>query len=366
MPRPRKYSGPLRPGTKSTRTYVAKKPRGGLNKVEKVQTKKIAEAVVKKEHALKSFDIAISDQALAPRVSVNPLALKQVSVIGYSSTVNTTPDGSILKYGPQNLESLFLARPFQWVDKDDASFNSNLTPQSMNGQYVLPKVARTNFSIERVRYAVDDGSDLAAGELDPLSGFTLPICCRMIKFTFKNTAGTTVIQNPNVDLFLDQHSNPIGIDSSATADTNGFDRMDARYAKVNKKLYNVESDTQFTLQQNNILTPNQVTSAKSSEIVTQKSGASFRHVTCPFQLSARKNSKLFYEGGKQTLVDNPTSGIKRTIVAYHFWYENGHLLLGGTGQPLAPGSINEDGEAGHAVPDIQIKYRNIAAFVDAQ
>ena len=202
MPRPRKYSGPLRPGTKSTRTYVAKKPRGGLNKVEKVQTKKIAEAVVKKEHALKSFNIAISDQALAPRVSVNPLALKQVSVIGYSSTVNTTPDGDIIKYGPQNLEPLFMARPFQWVDAEDASYNKSLTPQSMNGQYILPKVARTNFSIERVAYSVGHNTTDAT---QPDAGFTLPICCRMIKFTFKNTAGTTVIQNPNVDLFLDQH-----------------------------------------------------------------------------------------------------------------------------------------------------------------
>ncbi len=319
MPSTRKYSGPLRPGTKSTRTYVAKKPRGGLNKTEKKQTKKIAEAVVKKEHTLKSFDIAISDTALAPRVSVNPLALKQVSVIGYSSTVNTTPDGTTIKYGPQNLEPLFMARPFQWVEKNDASYNANLTPQSMNGQYILPKVARTNFSIERVRYINDDGGQTPVGQIDALAGFTLPICCRMIKFTFKNTAGTTVIQNPNVDLFLDQHSNPIGIDSSATADTNGFDRMDARYAKVNKKLYSVESDTQFTLQQNNIFTHNQGSGGNTeTEIVTAKAGSSFRHITCPFQLSARKNGKLFYEGGKQTLVDNPTSGIKRTIVAYHF------------------------------------------------
>ena len=172
----------------------------------------------------------------------------------------------------------------------------------MNGQYILPKVARTNFSIERVAYSV--GHDTTS-TTQPDAGFTLPICCRMIKFTFKNTAGTTVIQNPNVDLFLDQHNNPIGIDSSATADTNGFDRLDARFAKINKKLYNVESDTQFTLQQNNIISPSVFHNDNTNQI-TSKSGASFKHVTCPFQLSARKNSKLFYEGGKQTLVDNPT------------------------------------------------------------
>jgi hypothetical protein len=141
--------------------------------------------------------------------------------------------------------------------------------------------------------------------------------------------------------------------------------MDARYAKVNKKLYSVESDTQFTLQQNNIISPSVFHNDNTNQI-TQKTGASFRHITCPFQLSARKNGKLFYEEGQQTLANNPTSGIKRTIVVFHFWYENGHLLLGGTGQPLAPGSINAAGAGSYAIPDIQIKYRNIASFIDAQ
>jgi len=52
MPRPRKFAGPLRPGTSSTRQRVAKKPRGGLNKTEKKQTKQIVDSAIKKEHVL--------------------------------------------------------------------------------------------------------------------------------------------------------------------------------------------------------------------------------------------------------------------------------------------------------------------------
>ena len=358
--RPRKFAGPKMASGKF-------KSKGGLNKTEKKQTKKIAEAVVKKEHSLKSFNVAIDDNANAPRVSVNPLALKQVSVIGYSSTLNTLADASVIKYGPQNLIEMKLARPHQWHLETDVDYNSDLNPMSMNGQYVIPKVARTNFSVERVAYVVHNGTGTGVNTPDPLAGFSLPITCRMLKIQYKNVSGTNVIQNINVDLFVDQFLNPFGIDSPTSEAHGGFDRLDCQYAKVNKKLYKVLEDKQFTIQQNNILTPNQGSGGNTeTEIFTQKSGMSNKDITMNYQLSARKGGKLFYEGGKQQATNNPTSGVQRTLTLFHFFYRNGHTLLGATNQCLAPGSINVAGDAAHAQPDIQIKTRSMASFVDAQ
>jgi hypothetical protein len=74
-------------------------------------------------------------------------------------------------------------------------------------------------------------------------------------------------------------------------------------------------------------------------------------------LSARKGGKLFYENPEE-VGDGPetsTSGGQRTLLLFHFFYQNGHNLLGGTGQPDSPGP-----------EDIQIKYVNKSAFVDTQ
>ena len=115
-------------------------------------------------------------------------------------------------------------------------------------------------------------------------------------------------------------------------------------------------DIQGTINQNNIITPTDFASASHSNIVTQKSGKSFMDLVVNFQLSERKNGKLFYVKPNATGADKPdgsTSGSKRQMLFYHFWYDNGHNLLGGDGQPEAPTS-----------EDIQIKVRCEAAFVD--
>ncbi len=329
--RPRKFSGPLRPGTTSIK---------GLNKTEKKQTKAIVESAIKKEHTLKYFNSDNTATAAAPNTSTVGSALKQVSVLAYSSTTDVNDQGVTLKYGPQDIIPLLLAKPFR-EDEGDTVLREN----APNGNTVMPKVAKTSFSIERVNYSVPLSTTSAA---DDDSARSLPITIRMIKFGFKTQTGTAEVLDPNTDLFLNYRTGvPTGINQ------NDFDRLQCRYGKINSKKYTKLSDTMFTINQNNIISPREVGTDRTSTFAT-RAGPAIKHMTVPFQLSARKNGKLYYEdpNGISTL-DTFTSGGQRQMVAIHAWFENGHDLLGGTDQPLAPTSA-----------DLQIKHKCQSAFVD--
>lgn len=341
MPGKRRFSGPLRPGTKSTRTRVAKKPRGGLNKTEKKQTKKIAEAVVKKEHALKYFDSNSSDNAVHPEHST-VANKKEISVIAFSSGTEFDEDGTAIKYGPQDYIPLYLSRPFKDTNTDNA-----LSAQALSSQYAIPKRATCSFSIERVAYAVAHAQGGTANPT-PNMARSLPISYRIVKVGFKNVAGTQTVLDLNRDLFISSTGQPTGIDED------DFDRLDCRYSPINTKKYTKLMDMRGTINQNNIITPSDF-AGQLTDIVTQKNGSSMKHMTIPYMLSGRKNGKLFYDDANAAGTKTFTSGGRREITLMHFWYENGHTLLGGDGQPQAP---DEN--------DLQIKFKATSAFVDAQ
>jgi hypothetical protein len=174
----------------------------------------------------------------------------------------------------------------------------------------------------------------------------------MIKVGFKTQVGTAEVLNPNLDLFLNYRTGvPTGIDQS------DFDRLQCRYGKINSKKYTKLSDTMFTINQNNIINPLLTADGSTQHSTSQystRAGSAIKHMTVPFQLSQRKNGKLYYEdpNGTSTL-DTFTSGGQRQLVLIHAWFENGHDLLGATGQPTAPTS-----------EDIQIKHKCCSAFVD--
>ena len=322
------------------KTKVLRSPRAGLNKTEKKQTKKIVAAAIKKEHALKYFN---SDGTTAARSPTSSAVgnIKEVSVIGYSSTTQFDNGGSAVKYGSQDLAPLLLSRPF----KNNAATEQH-AEQALDGQYCLPKIARTAFSIERVAYNV--GHDTTSVLL-PKAARTLPISYRIIKVGFKAQIGTETTVNPNLDLFIDRYGQPTGIDQD------GFHRLDCRNLNVNTKKYVKLMDMKGTIQQNNIITPADFHN-DNTNVVTQKSGKSMVHMTVPFQLSARKNGKLFYQTPQQSGAgpNTFTSGGKRELLLFHFYHDNGHLLVGGTDQDTAP-----------TLHDIQIKSHSTSAFVDA-
>jgi hypothetical protein len=319
--------------------------RGGLNKTEKKETKKIVNAAIKKEHTLKYFDSNSTDgsPAIAPAITVVGNN-KEVSCVAFSSTTEFDNTGAAVKFGPQDYVPLNLAKPFKENNADES-----LNAQALNGQYCLPKRATTTFSIERVAYEVA----LGGIAIDKKIAHSLPIYYRIIKVGIKATQGSAVVINPNLDIMVDSFGQPYGPDSD------NFNRLNMRMSPINTKKYTKLMDLTGTINQNNIITTAAFspTEANSSDIITQKNGASLKHMTIPFMLSQRKNGKLFYDQPQQagTGPSTFTSGGKRELLLCFFTFENGHNLLGGTDQLNAPiGS------------DIQIKFKSTSAFVDAQ
>lgn len=336
----RRFSGPLRPGTKSVRTRVAKNPRG-MNKTQKKQSKQIAESVVKKDHTLKYFESSSTDNAVAPQVSAESNK-QEISCIAFSSTDLFDNTGAAVKYGPQDYVPLLLANPFK-----EGNTNPQLEAQAMNGQYILPKKAFATFSMERVAYSVGHAQGGTANPT-PNMARSLPISYRIIKVGIKAQQGNAIVINPNIDLFIDSNGQPTGIDQ------NDFDRLDCRMSPINTKKYNKIMDKHGVINQNNIISPSDF-AGQLTDIVTQKNGSSMKIMTVPFKLSQRKNGKLFYKDPQAAGTTTFTSGGQRELLFCHFWYDNGHNLLGGTGQPKAP-DLN----------DIQIKYKCTSAFLDVQ
>ena len=324
---------------------LAAAKRAGLNKTEKKQVKKTVENALKKEHILKYFDSESSDDAVAPLPTeeTGTNIKKQVSVIGFSSTTEFDAAGATEHYGENEIQPLYLARPFREANTDDA-----LAAQALNGQYAMPKVARAHFSIERVFYrqAIETGDDLP-----DTAAQTLPICYRIIKVEAKPQTNTQITCEPGDDLFVNAYGQPTGVDQP------NFDRLDCRYDQINTKKYKKLMDMQGTIYQNNIMSETSAdsTSNRRTDIVTSKVGKSFIHFTVPFQLSARKNGKLYYADPQSPGTKTFTSGGKRQYVFMHFWFENGHGLLGGTHQPDCPKAI-----------DLQIKSKSMSGFVDVQ
>ena len=108
---------------------------------------------------MKYFNSDDTATAAAPNTSTVGSALKQVSVLGYSSTTDENDQGTTQKYGPQNIIPFYLARPFR-EDEGDTVLREN----APNGNTVAPKVAKASFSIERVRYAVGVDANTAPDE----------------------------------------------------------------------------------------------------------------------------------------------------------------------------------------------------------
>lgn len=321
---------------------IKKKSGAGLNKTEKKQVDSKIKSALKSEHVLKYFNSQSTDDAVSPAPTVIGNK-KQVSVIAFSSTTEFNNAGVAQKYADQEYQPLYLARPFKENDADEA-----LAAQALNGQYCLPKRATTSFSIERVAMEVPhDTTDVTQIRMSE----TLPISYRIIQVGIKAQQGTQVVVNPNLDLFLDSFGQPTGIDQD------NFDRLDCRYAPVNTKKYKVIRQKYGTINQNNIISPSQF-HQENTNVITTKNGKSVTHFTIPFQLSARKNGKLFYETPQQAGAGQPnsfTSGGQRVLLLMHYWFDNGHNLLGGAGQEEAPSNR-----------DIQIKTKSTSAFVDAQ
>jgi len=322
----------------------AVKKRSGLNKTEKKQTKSMIKSAIKAEHTLKYFDSNSTDgdAAISPQITTVGNN-KEVSVVAFSSTTEFDNTGAAVKFGPQDYVPLNLAKPFKENNADES-----LNAQALNGQYIIPKRATTTFSMERVALRVGVRDDVHSNDAD--AAHTLPIYYRIIKVGIKAQQGNAIVIDPNLDIMLDSNGQPYGPNSD------NFNRLNMRMSPINTKKYIKLMDMTGTINQNNIFSVRPV-GANFTDNVYEKNGASVKHFTIPFMLSARKGGKLFYDQPQQagTGPSTFTSGGKRELLLCFFTYENGHTLLGGEGQPKAP-----------VAADIQIKFKSTSAFVDAQ
>ena len=233
----------MRKGKKTlVRARMTNYKRGGLNKTEKKDTKKIVDAAIKKEHVLKYFNSSSTDgnAAISPQITTVGNN-KEVSVVAFSSTTEFDNQGAAVKFGPQDYVPLHLARPFKENNADES-----LNAQALNGQYILPKRATTTFSIERVRYAVPSDTSTSP---DVNSARTLPIYYRIIKVGVKAQQGNAIVIDPNLDIMVDSFGQPYGPNSD------NFNRLNMRMSPINTKKYTKIMDITGYIAQNNIITP---------------------------------------------------------------------------------------------------------------
>ena len=146
---------------KRTKRSFTRKSKAGLNKVEKKQTKQIVESAIKKENVLKYFNSNSVPIAVAPAVSTVS-NIKEVSCIAFSSTTEFDSNQTAILYGQKEYVPLMLARPFKENATDEVLRNL-----ALNSQYCLPKMAKAQFSIERVAYQIADMFGGTAPTPDP-------------------------------------------------------------------------------------------------------------------------------------------------------------------------------------------------------
>ncbi len=235
MPRTRKFSGPLLPGTKSVRTYRKRKskPKSGLNKTERKQVREVAQNVLDKNLEHKFFNSTPMNDLR----EIDPHAIQtgaNMYCLGFATNTNlirtASANATTIKYGSNTaMRPLHLARLFSETETD-----ANLASYQLVGEECKVSFAKSKWLIERT--AVDTTPGVGEQTLD-----ALPMMVRLIRVRPKALKGSFVWPNPEEDLFLDQYSQNIGIKRV------GFKKDDLALLKVNNRRYSVIQDTTFTL-----------------------------------------------------------------------------------------------------------------------
>lgn len=277
---------------------------------------------------------------------------KNFSCVGFSSNTNINTVGGSMQYpAGHDLTELRMTQPFH-----SGSSPSELRKYAIEGREVSPRVARTKFVITRdvseMQAAITSRSGHTDNRLPPFEqvmpgrvALGCPVRCRMIQVVPIMASGTNKTPQPEEDLFLDTYGTAMGVDSG------GIDNYDILTCPVNTRRYSVEKDTQFTINNpfninwvpvhqgdppgsnNDLLTAYQPQLANNSRYA-QKT------ITCNYQLSARKNGKMFYDDPNTAL--NATSGHRRTYTFFHFVYVGGDEFTGTDYEIHAPKDLRID------------------------
>lgn len=339
------------------------KPRG-LTTKEKTQVKKIAKASITEVAEKKYMN---SEQFTAINPVVASASNNTISCLGFSTTNNESPDGSVLTYGTLPMREQLCLRPFNVQRADDAP-----DPDTSNyiiGKECKPVSCHSKFRIVRLAASLDSITDAgnvggADPPVNPVTGpgqypsglaEACPIVCRMIRVVVKNLAGTSTEYNPTADLFQNTRGDAVGVDSD------NFDQKECLAFKVNTRRYTVLNDSTFTIQ--NPLTVNYTWAARTASgehnqgwwipQVSNGSANCEKYINMNHMLTQKKHGSVYYPEPITSAYDNATVGQRREFTMFHFFYKGADNLVGsGSGQLRGP------------VGDIQIDLVNTTKFID--
>ena len=302
--RPRKYSGPLMKGQKSTR---AKPKKGGLTKKEQSQTKQIVKKTILNQAESKYFNCAgIKNGNGLRRARSN---VNNIGVRGYATCENRNADSLVLNYGvnsstnaPESIDELNMNRTFQ-----NSGGTDHENTQAVVGCYASPSLAVSDFILER------DYISTESEAIDYQTANALPYIVRVLRIAPRATKFSTIAIDPERDAFVNELGQPTGIHDGT------FGPRELMLYKANARKYKVISDKSFTLLPP--MTASNVATGQSATDPLTETGAQLTNIVgqaCMKRLHMKHDigKKLYFEEGGVD-ADNSQTGQKNEFILFH-------------------------------------------------
>lgn len=320
MPRGRKYSGPLLPGTKTVRGSTRKKH---LNKTEKKEVTAIANRVVSKRAESKYFECnTLFNNTDDTMFASTPATNDQIYVKAYQLDFNGSIADS-LQYGYNTAGTAMAIESLQMATCTQGTQTSQRV-----GDYASPSLCSTEFLFRRNHSEVTDTSRV----WQPMVYHVRVI--RVVPRTISGMNADDSIPNPKQDLFVNEKGDAIGIES-------GLNNFELSMYRVNRRKYKLILDK--TLSINPPLTTALLASgtggATGDVDAPMLAGKILPHMNFKHDLG----NKLFYAQSGDT---KPRAGMKNEYMLFHAFYP----------QQLANDSIKPD--------QLKLTCKSVSTFKD--
>ena len=353
MPRPKS------PPKKKTTRKPYRKPA-----MKKAEIAKIAKAAVT-QVAEKKYMNPEQFRGLVPNLVTGN---DKISVLGFTTGVNYTENGSVIMFGDTECKQLKCLRPF------DPSRIDTLPDPEVNN-LVIGKEVKPVYSCTRIRLSrqassqdlLDPGSVYGSDQNPPTPGIpppqypiglmeNCPVACRVIRVTPKLSSGLATEISPNDDLFMDEKGDPFSVNSGT------FDEREVAFYKVNTRRYTKINDYTITLQNPlsvNYTWANNETAPDANQgwwvpQVTNGSNNCEKHLTFYHQLTKKKHGSVRYKNPMISMdSDTAMTGLRREYIFLLMYYKGGDSISRIANSTLFRGPV-----------DIDIDVKNVTKFID--
>jgi len=324
-------SGTRKGAAKARRkTGMAKTRKAKVSSMTQKQVYDLASKAALDLQETKYFNVE-ADKKWGPYVPVGTNRTKKLSVMGFSNTIDTDDTGAAVNYGGVQVHPLYMLNPFKSNNTDP-----HLAAQAISGSHVLPYRPQMQFIVERnavniagqmfAKPAPDGGP---AGSPNSETYRCLPICCRIVRVTPKLRAGTSTFADAELDLFLDQYGQEVGVQSAGTntSDPKLLSRIDIEYAAVNTRKWTVLNDTKFDLQSPPVISKYTASNPPSGgwgswllDNPTTSDASTCKNIVYETQLAQKKGGAVFFEKPDANTTINASAMQRREYVFMHFWF----------------------------------------------